>query len=113
MSEIANKDEYVYVRGRPDRECEREVGKEKKMGCRGETNERENENRIKIVAERIPHFSFQPADSMPRDQTIRPDGFGRLSQLRARENDGRMMRRVRESQRGIEEEEEEREMVLE
>lgn len=24
----------------------------------GETNERENENRIKIVAERNPHFSF-------------------------------------------------------
>lgn len=72
------------------------------MGDRGETNERENENRIKIVAERNPHFSFRPADSMPRDQTIRPDGFGRLSQLRARENDGRMMRRVRESQRGIE-----------
>lgn len=73
------------------------MGKGEK-NVRGETNERENENRIKIVAERNPHFSFQPADLMPRDQTIRPDGFGRLSQLRARENDGRMMRRVRESQ---------------
>lgn len=54
-----------------------------KGGDQGETDERENENRIKIEAERNPHFSFQPADSMPRDQTIRPDGFGRLSQLRA------------------------------
>lgn len=57
--------------------------KEKMVG-RQETNERENENRIKVVAERNPHFSFQLADSMLRDQTIRPDGFGRLSQLRAR-----------------------------
>lgn len=52
-------------------------------GDGGETDEGENENRIKIEAERNPHFSFQPADSMPRDQTISPDGFGRLSQLRA------------------------------
>lgn len=38
-------------------------GGEKKKLMRGEgreTNERENENRIKIVAERNPHFSFQP-----------------------------------------------------
>lgn len=68
---------------RRDRERKREVGKEKR-GDLGETNEKENENRIKIEAERNPHFSFQPADSMPGDQTIRPDGFGRLSQLRAR-----------------------------
>lgn len=46
-------------------------------------NERGKENKIKREAERDPHFSFQPADSMPQDQTIRPDGFGRLSQLRA------------------------------
>lgn len=85
MSERANRGVYVYVcvRRRCDRECEREVGKEE-GGDLGETNERENENRMKIEAERNPHFSFQPADSMPRDQTIRPDGFGRLSQLRAR-----------------------------
>lgn len=97
MSEIANRDECAVVKRRPDGERQREVGKGEK-NVRRETNERENENRIKIVAERNPHFSFQPADLMPRDQTIRPDGFGRLSQLRARENDGRMMRRVRESQ---------------
>lgn len=54
----------VCGEGRCDREWEREVGKEK-TGRPGETNERENENRIKIEAERNPHFSFQPADSMP------------------------------------------------
>lgn len=64
-------------------ECEKEVVKERGLD-RGETNERGNENRIKIEAERNPHFSFRLAASMPRDQTIRPDGFGRLSQLRAR-----------------------------
>ncbi len=65
-------------------ESVKERWEKRKGGDRGETNEKENENRIKIEAERNPHFSFQPADSMPRDQTIRPDGFGRLSQLRAR-----------------------------
>lgn len=98
MSEIANRDECADVKRRPDGESAKERWGKGKKNVRRETNERENENRIKIVAERNPHFSFQPADLMPRDQTIRPDGFGRLSQLRARENDGRMMRRVRESQ---------------
>lgn len=56
---------------------------EKKKGERGKMNERGKENKIKREAEWDPHFSFQPADSMPQDQTIRPDGFGRLSQLRA------------------------------
>lgn len=36
--------------------CEKEVGRGEKKPR--ETNERENENRIKIVAERNPHFSF-------------------------------------------------------
>lgn len=45
MSEITNS---VETR-------EEEVGR---GGKNGETNERENENRIKIVAERNPHFSF-------------------------------------------------------
>lgn len=79
-------------------------GKRSKKGETGcETNEKERmETEFKKEAERNPHFSFEPADSMPRDQTIRPDGFGRLSQFRARKNDGRMMmRRVRESRPGI------------
>lgn len=47
MSEIAKAAERCM--------CEKEVGRGKKTR---ETNERENENRIKIVAERNPHFSF-------------------------------------------------------
>lgn len=43
MSEIANREEDVYVRGRPDGECEREVGKEKKW----ETEERRMKERMK------------------------------------------------------------------
>lgn len=43
-----------WERGREKTHARRDIERER------ETNERENENRIKIVAERNPHFSFQP-----------------------------------------------------
>lgn len=63
-----------------------------------ETNERENENRIKIVAERNPHFSFQPSrlDALEIRQSDLMALGGSVS-LGLGENDGRMMRKVRES----------------